>query len=572
MKLKMIYRKLATVVLATGLITSVPGCVTEKAENTDDALAYLMSVTVVTNATATSRADHSDDTQELGSDAENFIDILNNDFRLIIFDSDGNYMYEMDGTDMKQYFPSYVNGNYYYYTMECEVEFPENFTKADIDKIRNNGLQVMVLANWQSINGKSAYDDLFTQQSLTQVWSSSSDYSFHYQPSQVNNKTVTWQPDTRSNPKRLIPMFGYAKSSKFEPRSTGGIQYATATIPMQRAMAKIEVIDHLENQPKLSVADVTMTKYNTSGLFIPNLAANPDWNQVGSQVGQSSLPTGVLSGNDLQFVHIGNKWIAYVPEMKFEPLRQITTTNKKIDIDSEEAKARPHLNVKIETNEEINGYEGGTYPAHFARYDQNFNPTIPDESWNHILRNHIYRFSVNKVGLTVTLHLHVTPWSPDEDELWNFTDHVTINQALQWVENTYESLIQQQNENEILLKLDKSVLLEGSFKIATPVNGMWYARLTPLDGARTNAVTFVDEKGNVLQPAEGTPAACVNISGLIDGNEQKIYIRPTTTDNDNESRFKLEFLVENLGIWMTVPMPDGPYIIVRPANLMDINY
>ena len=571
----MIYRKLAAVALAAGLITSVPGCVTEEAGGPDGVPAYRMSVTVVTNATATSRADHSDNAQELGSDAENFIDILNNDFRVIIFDSDGNYMYEMDGSDMKQYFPSYVNGNYYYYTMECEVEFPETYTQAEIDKIRDHGLQVMVLANWQSINGQSAYDNLFRQQSLSEVWRSSSNYSFRYQPSQANSTTVTWQPDMHSTPKRLIPMFGYAKSSKFEARTTSGIHYSTATIPMQRAMAKIEVIDHLENQPKLNVADVTMTKYNTSGLFIPDLTANPDWNQVGSQVGQSSLPTDVRSGNDLQFVHVDNKWIAYVPEMKFDPLSQITTTNKTIDIESDEANARPHLNVKIETNEAINGYDGGTYPAHFARYDQNFNPTIPDDSWNHILRNHIYRFSVNKVGLTVSLHLHVSPWSPDEDELWNFTDHVTVQQEVVWGkydDDVYSYESYNKDTGEVVLWLDPAKPLQGSFKITTPVNGRWYARLVPIGDAKIDAVSFVDKDGHII-PTTNNASACLEISGLINTDAELptyFYILPTNFNNDNESRFQLQFYVENLGVWMEVPITsdDMPYTIIRKANLI----
>lgn len=590
-----IFRKLCLSVLAAGLLAAVPGCESVFDDYPDPSGTLGMSVTLFISSATTTRVapDHTDDGTEPGSLDENHIDFPGQDFRIVLFDNAGNYVHEVD-SDWKS-FTSDATGSGTRYEVEYEIKFPKSVSGATVDDIKKNGLQIMVLANWQSAKGSGAYNNLFEanggHQTLTQVWADRNTYNYPYTPASGN---FSWQPSVAS--RRLIPMFGFAQAPKFERRTSGGPLYSDVTVPMQRAVAKVEVIDNLENQPTLSVNDVMMTRYNERGRLIPDVTTNPGWNLVPSQVGKSSLPAEANPRTNLKFVHMEGKWIAYVPEMQFDgmPAGTIDATTKAFDPESNAARTRPHLEVSIANSDASSPYKGGTYSAHFARYNDNFEPTIPDESWNHILRNHIYRFSVNKVGLSVNLHLHVIPWDREDDEVWDFTDHVTISQALTWEEDTYDFLIidgkkyggatgdgeeggggdnqggdtgdsgyggNPDEDNEVYLKLDRTVLV-GRFRIATPRNGWWYARLTPMNGADPNTVSFVDQDGGPL-PGDG-----MNISGPIDGKEQMLYIRQATSNNENESRFKLEFWVENLGVWMSVPMPDGPYTIVRQGNLI----
>ena len=572
MKLRTIYRTLWLAVLSAGLLAAMPGCTAgddagmDAGESMSDGTFYLTVTVVAGNSVGTrADADHEDDSQEPGSDAENYIDFSNNDFQIILFDKNGNYLHDIDGSGNWSVFPHTTSStsNSAYYQMECKIEFPSSVTKDQINKIKTEGMQVMVLANWKS-HGKN-YTSA-KNKPLETLWRDDSDNNFELYNTTSGTAADTWQPGHTTTPKKLIPMFGYVSEVKFTSMDNSGVLRSQVTIPMQRAVAKIEVIDNLEDQPSLSVDGVTMTKYNTSGRFIPNVLENHNWSKKGQQVDVSSLPTDVETGTNLKFFHDEtNKWIAYVPEMALPDDGLLIDNTKVFDPETDAAKARPHLEVKIEAKG-LNFYTGGTYDAHFAKYNDKSEPTIPDNSWKHILRNHIYRFFINKVGLTVQLHLHVVPWVLDDDEEWDFTDHVTVKGNLKWKEDTYESITSAGNKtnNDVVLLLDGTVL-KGSFTIGTPRNGRWYARLIPIGDAKPNAVSFVSETGKSLT-TDGTP--CMEVSGIIDGNEQYLYILPTNFNNDDESRFKLDFWVENLGVWMNVPMPDGPYTIVRKGNLI----
>lgn len=549
----------------------------------DDSATFRLTLTILSNTSAgNTRAGNDDDYEEVGHPEENYIAFREGDFRLVIFDNNGNYLMELGAAEAE----SIVEGNNEY-KIEYELVFPETITASTIEQIRNNGVQVVIIANCKSLDQTFVYSDKFnvegSSKNLVQLWRNNTTFNYQYALGEYNS---TWLPKNSAISQKLIPMFGYSKSLKFSQDNASGEYRCSTVIPMQRAMAKIEVIDHLENQPDLYVKDVTMTDMVTLGRVIPNVAQNPNWNQTGSQVTASSLPAGTLMENhiveNLKFWHDeqNKKWIAYVPEMKLldENDGLILDPVTKV-FDSEKYSDRTHLDVKIgvKPGSTLKDYDGGNYIAHFAKYTPlTFEPSIPDGSWNHILRNHIYRFSVNKVGLTVQLHLHVIPWQPDDDEVWDYTDNVTVQQALKWVPDSYEKIVEE--TGEVYLSLENNQILKGSFRISTPINGRWYARLVPLDGAKTNAVTFTDAEGNPLTPNAGTPPACLEISGLIATGQDEVptvfFIKPTSTGSEEESRFRLEFLVENFGSWTTVPMVDvngveyTTYTIVRQGNLI----
>lgn len=581
--------------LAVGLLAVLQGCVLDHYDENDDPM-FSLSLTVVSGLTDQTRARHEDSMEQPGSAAENYVDFPGGDFRTVLFDNAGNYLFAIDDSGKWTIRPYDAGSDFAVYQLECEVEFPKTVTKSTIDQVKAAGFQVMVLANWQ--NSRTAgYDNLFTPgaspQNLAAVWKDGDHYNFPYR---AGTGGLTWMPAHEGTSRQLIPMFGYARAARSESAAGSGYHFVS-TVKLQRALAKIEVIDDLVNQPALCVSDVTMNDYNTSGRFIPDVAANPYWDMIGEQVNASSLPAGVASaGSVLKFfrtggtANAGGKWIAYVPEMALDKLT--LAADKSFDPESDAAKNRTHLDISIATkeNESIPGYTGGTYIAHFAKYLQNVTPTIPDDSWNHILRNHIYRFEVKKVGFTVNLHLHVIPWDKDEDEVWDYTDQVTIQRILLWEEYpdpdgktdedgnilnvpSYESC--NAETGEVVLWLDpKRPPLKGSFKITTPVNGRWYVRLIPIDGSKTDAVTFVDvdQDGKAIPLPEGS-APRLEISGSVNNGQfpDYFYIMPTNFDNDFESRYRLEFYVENLGIWTEVPMtPDNfrYYTIVRQRNLI----
>ena len=546
------YRNFVLSLLAAGLLLAVSGCAWVRDDDADVFLPegsnFRMSLTVLAPSSAITRAGRDDDYEQTGTIAENYIDFADNDFRVALFDPSGTFLMSLGGENDWTLFPTAVGSEFARYQMECELRFPETLTDEVMENIRRNGLSALVLANWQSAGGANAYAGLFTPdgrpQPLADVWADDTHYNFNYR---LHTDGSSWSPSHTAASKRLIPMFGYAKTTAFTS-GIGGVLNASATIPMQRALAKIEVIDNLKDQPQISVDGVTMNAYNTAARFIPDVAANQKWNQVGTQVTSSSLPKDVVTekpADGLSFFkdESGKKWVAYVPEMLLPELK----LNDKGEVVGE----RPHLDIKIGST--LGLYEGDTYPAHFAHYTQDMQPTIPDPSWNHILRNHIYRFEVNKVGFKVDLHLHVIPWEPDEEEVWDFADHVTVQKSLTWTDDTYDRI--NEETGEVLLSFERKKLLEGTFKIATPVNGKWYARLTPIGDAKPNAISFVDENGRVMEPAEGDPKACLEISGLINGSdEMTFYINATEFGNDRESKFRLDFFVENLGVWMDVPM------------------
>ena len=191
--------------------------------------------------------------------------------------------------------------------------------------------------------------------------------------------------------------------------------------------------------------------------------------------------------------------------------------------------------------------------------------------------------TVTTKGIDVNLHLHVIPWYPEDPEIWEFTDHVTVDRPMTWIEDSYEKIEGSReggNEGDaesgevVTLKLDGG-WLEGKFRIDTPVNGKWYAELIPIGDARPNAMTFVDAEGNPAEPNSGDPAVCTKLSGVIttesDKNEVTIRIKPTVLENDQESRFYLKVTVENLGVWIEAPVfgTKNYCTIVRPGNKMN---
>ena len=551
-----IFNRLAGTIILIATALLLHSCVDDHFSETSKESTFTLTLSVLTESTGATRASHSDDYEEVGSEAENHIDIDGNDMRIFLFTAGGEFLQEVTGITWEK--STIANG--LVYTMpEKEIFFSDETDeeKAVIESIKRDGIHVLVLANSRNTGWAGTGSSL---PKLDDLWKNGTAFNFNY----IADGTTTWLPSITTSPKKLIPMFGFIKANFFQTAT--GKNKSFGSVKMQRAMAKIEVYDDIITEG-VSISGVTMSDYNRIGRLIPDLQANPNWDVIGEQVTESSLPTAPNHTNTpLTFFHTpGEKvWVAYVPEMALDKPQSDGTLSDE----------RTHLNVTISAPEN-SGFNGAVFPLHFAKYENNVNITIPDDSWNHILRNHIYRFSVMRVGVSAELEMHVVPWTLDEDEDWDFTDHVSISKMLDWNINSYESLDTETGRLLLWIDDDKDKILTGSFIIKTPVNGRWYARLTPLDDAKPNAITFVDSNGATMEPSYGDPPVCLEISGVIEQEVPAyIRIRPTDFGNDDMSAFKLEFFVENLGVWINVPMVKDEYefpyyIIVRKGNKID---
>ncbi|MCH5177649.1 MAG: hypothetical protein J1F25_06465, partial [Prevotellaceae bacterium] len=318
-----------------------------------------------------------------------------------------------------------------------------------------------------------------------------------------------------------------------------GCLHLTCDIPMLRALAKVEVIDNIGNAGAIS--GVTMTQYNTIGRYIPNIADNPNWNTYNTQIEKPSLPNGAngMTGSNLLFVNIPttmnengvtvtrNVWTAYIPEMQLGTTQTIEAN-------------RPRLNVAVDN--------GSTYPLHFAQYDANSVPSLPNNtSWNYILRNHIYRYTINSINITANLTVNVLPWTIDEDTPWDYIDNVIIEEGnfLEWDENTV--LADDKTNATVTLNANTTDIAVATFKISAPRGGRWYVSLLPLEG-REDAFMLVDENDEEI----------TSLSGDI-GTQGYIRIKNRyATVNDRNNRAKLVIMVETIdGRWMEADLCDG---------------
>ena len=549
--------------LAALLLLLVQSCAMDTV-NEPSGSKMILSLTVVASSDISTRA-HYDDEEEEGIEAENYIDIDNNDLRIFLLSKSGEILQEVINL---QWSKSTIGSSAIYSLTKKEIFFNDDTEedRAKINGLLRDGVSVMVLANSKNARWDGGINSF--PSSFDNLWKDGSNFNYNYV---MGAARTSWQPKISNGNKDLIPMFGILHTT-FD--TSDGKHLASGRIQLQRAMAKVEVIDNIKIDG-VSLSNVTLSDFNQVGRLIPDIQANPDWDKIGEQVGVSSLPADPAHLNtELNFIHLPaqKKWIAYVPEMSLA----------KPAADGSMPADRTHLNLTLAASSAYPGFNGSVYQMHFAKYVNSIEPTVPDESWNHILRNHIYRFSVNNVGVNTELELHVKPWVLDDDEEWDFSDNITIDKTLEWKsisegEMTYEDLDKTNGRILLWIDEDKSKILTGTFSFKTPLNGEWIARLIPLDDALPNAMSFVDANGNPLQPAHGDPPVCLEISGLIEKDSPAyIRIQPTNFGNETMSAYKLEFYVKNLGTYTRVSMVNEKdkergatfdnYIIVRKSN------
>ena len=211
-------------------------------------------------------------------------------------------------------------------------------------------------------------------------------------------------------------------------------------IPMLRAMAKIEVIDHLEfaqgeaydpKMPRMRIEKVELCGFNSTGTILPwmgNASGNyqPQWTDVSKNVTMPTVPDGNPYIVPNQFSETG-----YLPYTDYSRIISFYGTDRAIENNPvigpegfpiftayvpEYSRAaignseKPYIVVTL-TNSEGEEYEGATKQLKLVSY-QNGAPQ-DNQPIEEMLRNHIYRYQVNSADNPqniISVGYTVCPW------------------------------------------------------------------------------------------------------------------------------------------------------------------
>ena len=291
-----------------------------------------------TLTTASGNASTRVGTDEQGTGYENYIDITNNNFRFLLFDTeDDTFVYSFTPQSVT---PAGASGEYAQ-TYKVEGEMPEEY--ADFN------YKVVVLANWPTYPSEN---DL-TGKTIQEICLA---YTYNYTDSFVPSES------------QLIPFYGVATiSTTLRP----DISTNLGTIDLLRALCKVEVKCSADG---FTLKEVKLNKYSTKGMCAPLKVYNntkEDWEKNE----QIHLPQDNTVGASLSLSNPDGTFIAYVPEYNNAALKdsylEVTLTdanNKEVTLKS------PNIYFK--------NYTDGS-PVEGSDYD--------------LIRNHWYQFDITKV-------------------------------------------------------------------------------------------------------------------------------------------------------------------------------
>lgn len=233
-----------------------------------------------------------------------------------------------------------------------------------IGLLKEDKFQILATANWESYRGEASI-----HQPLTDLWRNTTDYNFTNKKGASNK---AWLPEMDKG--EGVPMFGLSSRCKI----AGNENYVD--VSMLRALAKFEVFDVMkvpDASYPFSISGVTLSKSASNGRLIPNGAENPNWNNANIQVAKPSLPSEIVTVENLVLVKSTerltynevedtyDKWVCYIPEMDLNDDKFKETI---LDITLNGAQNHARVNLLKEINK------------------------ITDNSY--ILRNGFYRFFV----------------------------------------------------------------------------------------------------------------------------------------------------------------------------------
>ena len=495
-----------------------------------ESLTVNLNLTVPASSTATRSMD---DDLVPGSKNENYINITDGDYQVLLFDKDGALVEDkLSEFKCKE---NGVNGGMTSYTLTTKLSLSGNE-----DKKRLSIFKVMVLANWKSFE-RSNTDATFEYPSFEGYNLSGTTNNIYKERAKFNFTFATptkespncWMPSIKD--RRAIPMFGITDDVDLQ-FAIDMAKYGdepSFSVPMLRALAKIEIVDVLPEG--ISISEVKLDKANTTGRIIPDIDidANSAWHDNEVQISSPSLPTPSTSVSNLVFVKNDTRtakdkngtdrlacpvWTIYIPEM------DLTTGT------------RPKFLVKCD----------GYHDSEFL-FDNYNDKGEEQNSLASVLRNHIYRYNATNIkGTTLEVELEVEDWETVETEKWDYTDNVIVGTEgviKNWTwsgDEGFEGVEGYISKNQLVMAAGTQVSAVGTFKIESPKGASWYAFLRPTSN-KEDAFIFVDEKGEEL----------TNPNGVIDGKPATIRIRNRYADVSNENNTALLVIMVQLlgGQW-----------------------
>lgn len=306
---------------------------------------------------------------EAGSNYENYINL--NSYRIYFFDTDDNYITRFIPTRTVMTEAT----EYTLYSVEGEV--PEDVLR----RASNNTMdfKIVVLANWKIYKKPEAGSTLETI--CNADWAQfESLQSFEL------------------GEKNLIPFYGVNEYEDV-PVQYGGTITLKESIPLLRAMAKVEVVLNKEsnlNTEDMSFSHVTLHGYNSNGYCAPRNGAYPQNGHIGLHLVGNKNEDNAIE-NTISFLQTQSDketWIAYVPEYDNS------------DVDNA-AYIELRFDIQTETDEK-------DFVIHFADDQTDIENTSFD-----ITRNHLYRFNVT-IDPKGNLAVEVNDWKEEYENEFNF--------------------------------------------------------------------------------------------------------------------------------------------------------
>lgn len=403
--------------------------------------------------------------------AENYID--GNDLTVMFLNSDGRVMKVFADGEYSVEVISNADGLYNDYQLRFRIN-QDYFEKTGT----TSTFSLLIVANHNGTgDGQTYIPDNLWMKSVADL--SALKTSFGYTGL---NSTEAWQPDIDGG--RHIPMAGIhrftvsraALESATDANNPLVITDGGNEIDMQRAMAKIRVIDALAENGNTDneITAVTLTGMNTRGSYLPLVPSN-DW---GTQaVPNTSVchiahgdATWFNPGNVIPSYTIGNNgWGFYIPEFSWTLAP---------------ADAEPTLHITV--------HSASTGLDRVYDY-----PVSKALGQTDMTRNHIYEFRVTEIaGMNLALTCTVLDWEGHETD-WEFTDNVSMAQGgyITWTNG-------QVNKSTATVTFNQTLTdLECRFAFLTPAGYTWRAVLIPQTG-NLSAFSFVGETTGTIVPGE----------------------------------------------------------------------
>lgn len=463
--------------LGAGLLLS--GCIDSNSECIEDQPGYeegkdvwlsvnFRNVDSEGRSRAVTDPDHPD---EDATAAENYID--GNDLTVMFLNSDGRVMKVFADGEYSVEVISNADGLYNDYQLRFRIN-QDYFEKTGT----TSTFSLLIVANHNGTGDGQTYNpDNLWMKSVADL--SALKTSFGYTGL---NGTEAWQPDIDG--RRHIPMAGIhrftvnrsALESATDANNPLVITDGGNEIDMQRAMAKIRVIDALAENDNTDneITAVTLTGMNTRGAYLPLVPSNEWGTSASPNTSVCHIAHGDATwfnpGNVIPSYTIGNNgWGFYIPEFSWTLAP---------------AAAEPTLHITVHSAS--TGLD--------RTYDY---PVSKALGASDMTRNHIYEFRVTEIaGMNLALTCTVLDWEGHETD-WEFTDNVSMAQGgyITWTNG-------QVNKSTATVTFNQTLTdLECRFAFLTPAGYTWRAVLIPQTG-NLSAFSFVGETTGTIVPGE----------------------------------------------------------------------